>query len=166
MIIFVCGEENGRAAEWSRCWSNWQDINGIYYAGLPNRDCSQHKAASISRVLSLTGLVWNDPVLNCLLVGPEAPLYAADLFHWPVYTPPLCLNFCLAGLTHLTLLQLKCLHFCSRQAQNHFSWSVSFLYRIIHKPLAIQRINGVQFHPPHKWRRGGYWIFNVLLGRR
>lgn len=54
--LCVC-EENGRAAEWSRCWSNWQDINGIYYAGLPNRDCSQHKAASISRVLSLTGLV-------------------------------------------------------------------------------------------------------------
>lgn len=25
---------------------------------------------------------------------------------------------------------------------------MSFLYRIIHKPLAIQCINGVQFHPP------------------
>lgn len=55
MIIFVCGEENRGPAEWAHCYSNWQDINGIYYAGFPNPDCLRHKAASISRVLALTG---------------------------------------------------------------------------------------------------------------
>lgn len=47
-----------KRAEWSRCWSNWQDINGIYFAAFPKkRDCPSHKAASISRVPSLPGRV-------------------------------------------------------------------------------------------------------------
>lgn len=65
MIIFLRGEENRRPAEWAHCSSNWQDINGIYYAGLPNRDCLRHKAASISRVLALTG--WFE-VTHCLTI--------------------------------------------------------------------------------------------------
>lgn len=38
----------------------------------------------------------------------------------PLKLGRVCLNFCLAGLIHLTLRHLNCLHFCVRQMQIPF----------------------------------------------